>query len=93
MCKPFQILQTLLLSLLLSVQLTLTGNVNLTCNITLYDQMYKYFNKILWKQQCGFRQGLSTQHGLLAMNEKWWKYLDKDGVNKQYQQIIYYTTF
>ena len=47
----------------------------------MYDQMYEYFNKILSKQQCGFRQGFSTQHCLLAMTEKWRKYLDKDGVN------------
>ena len=47
----------------------------------MYDQMYEYFNKILSKQQCGFRQGFSTQHCLHAMNEKWQKYLDKDGVN------------
>ena len=25
----------------------------------MYDQMYEYFNKILSKQQCGFRQGFS----------------------------------
>ena len=43
--------------------------------------MYEYFNKILSKQQCGFRHGFSTQHCLRAMTEKWWKYLDKDGVN------------
>ena len=28
----------------------------------LYDQMYKYFNRILSKWQCGFRKGFSTQH-------------------------------
>ena len=47
----------------------------------MYDQMYEYFNKILLKQQCGFHQGFSTQHCLLAMTEKWRKYLDKNGVN------------
>ena len=47
----------------------------------MYDQMYEYFNKILSKQQGGFRQGFSTHHCLLAMTEKWWKYLDKDGVS------------
>ena len=44
----------------------------------MYDQMYEYF---LSKQQCGFRQGFSTQHCLLAMTEQWRKYLDKNGVN------------
>ena len=42
--------------------------------------MYEYFNKILSKQKCGFRQGFSTQRCLLAMTEKWRKYLDKDRV-------------
>ena len=34
----------------------------------LYDQMYKYFNHILSKWQCGFRKGFSTtlsQHGAI----------------------------
>ena len=47
----------------------------------MYDQIDEYFNKILSKQQCGFRQGISTQHCLLAMTEKWRKYLDKDGIS------------
>ena len=37
----------------------------------LYDQMYKYFNHIFSKQQCGFRNGFSTQLCLLVMTEKW----------------------
>ena len=37
----------------------------------LYDQMYKYFNHILSKWQCGFRKGFNTQHYLLVMTEKW----------------------
>ena len=28
----------------------------------MYDQMYKYFDQILSKYQCGFRQGYNTQH-------------------------------
>ena len=36
----------------------------------MYDQIYENFNKILSKQQGGFRQGFSTQHCLLAMTEK-----------------------
>ena len=47
----------------------------------LYDQMYKYFNHILSKWQCGFRKGFSTQHCLLVMTEKWWKCLDKGGIS------------
>ena len=48
----------------------------------LYDQMYKYFNHILSKWQCGFRKGFSTQHCLLVMTEKWRKCLDKEGVSR-----------
>ena len=47
----------------------------------LYDQMYKYFNHILSKWQCGFRKGFSTQHCLLVMTEKWRKCLDKGGIS------------
>ena len=47
----------------------------------LYDQMYKYFNHILSKWQCGFRKGFSTQHYLLVMTEKWRKCLDKGDIS------------
>ena len=47
----------------------------------LYNQMYKYFNHILSKWQCGFRKGFSTQHCLLVMTEKWRKYLDKGAIS------------
>ena len=43
--------------------------------------MYKYFNHILSKWQCGFRKGFSTQHYLLVMTEKWRKCLDKGGIS------------
>ena len=35
-----------------------------------YDQLKNYFDKILSKYQCGFRNGFSTQHCLLAMIKK-----------------------
>ena len=47
----------------------------------LYDQMYKYFNHILSKWQCGFRKGFSTQHCLLVITEKWRKCLDKGRIS------------
>ena len=47
----------------------------------LYDQIYKYFIHILPKCQCGFRKGLSTQHCLLVVTEKWRKCLDKEGIS------------
>ena len=46
----------------------------------MYDQMYKYFDQILSKYQCGFRQGYNTQHCLLMMVEKWKEALDKGGL-------------
>ena len=36
----------------------------------IFDQMYSYFNQILSKHQCGFRQGHSSQHSLLLMVKK-----------------------
>ena len=36
----------------------------------MYDQLKDRFDKLLSKYQCGFRNGFSTQHCLLAMIEK-----------------------
>ena len=47
----------------------------------LHNQMYKHFNHILSKWQCGFHQNFSTQHCLLVMTEKWRKCLDKNGIS------------
>ena len=47
----------------------------------MFDQIYSYFNQILSKHHCGFRQGHSTQHRLLLlMVEKLKKSLDNSGV-------------
>ena len=46
----------------------------------IFDQMYSYFNQILSKHQCGFRQGQSTKNNLLLMVEKLKKSLDNSGV-------------
>ena len=43
----------------------------------IYDQMYKYFDQILSKCQCSFRQGYNTQYCLPVMVEKWKESLDK----------------
>ena len=45
----------------------------------MYDQISIYFDDILSKYQCGFRKGFGTQQCLVAMTEKWRKYLDKGG--------------
>ena len=40
----------------------------------MYDQILLYIDKYLL---CDFRKGLSTQHCLIVMLEKWKKALDK----------------
>ena len=40
------------------------------------NQMYPYLNQIFSKYQCGFRKGYNAQHCLMAMIEKWRKFLD-----------------
>ena len=40
------------------------------------NQIYPYLNKIFSKYQCGFRNGFSAQHCLIAMIEKWRQSLD-----------------
>ena len=46
----------------------------------MYDEMYKYFDKILSKYLCGFQQCYNIQHCLLMMVEKWKEALDKGGL-------------
>ena len=46
----------------------------------MHDQVYNFFDQILSKYQCGFRQGYNTQHCLLVMVEKWKEALDKGGI-------------
>ena len=40
------------------------------------NQMYRYLNQIFSKYQCGFRKGYDAQHCLMAVIEKWCKFLD-----------------
>ena len=39
------------------------------------NQMYPYLNQIFSKYQCGFRKGYNAQHCLIAMIDKWRKFL------------------
>ena len=41
--------------------------------------MHPYLNQIFSKYQCGFRKGYNAQHCLMAMIEKWCKFLDIGG--------------
>ena len=36
----------------------------------IYKQLSAYFDRILSKQQCGFRKGFNVQHSLLKLLEK-----------------------
>ena len=43
------------------------------------NQMYPYLNQIFSKYQCGFKKGYNAQHCLMAMIEKWRKFIDIGG--------------
>ena len=43
----------------------------------MYDQLYDYFDDILFPNQCGFRKGYSAQHFLLFINEKFKEAIDR----------------
>ena len=45
----------------------------------MHDQLKDHFDKLLSKNQCGFRKGFSTQHCLLTIIEKLRKRLDSGG--------------
>ena len=47
----------------------------------MYDQLKGHSDKLLSKYQCGFGNGLNTQHCLLAMIEKLRKSLDSRGAS------------
>ena len=42
----------------------------------IFKQVSHFFDNILSKYQCGFSKGFNTQHCLLAMLEKWERYVD-----------------
>ena len=43
----------------------------------IYEQIYKYFDQIFFKFQCGFRKGFTTQNCLLYIIENWKESLDQ----------------
>ena len=46
----------------------------------MYNQLYEYFENILFPSQCGFRNGCSAQHCLLVMIEKF-----KEAIDRSYE--------
>ena len=45
----------------------------------IYNQMYRDFDKLFLKFQCGFRKGFNVQHCLITMIEKWHRSVDGVG--------------
>ena len=43
----------------------------------MYNQLYEYFDNILFPSQCGFQKGYSAQHCLLVMIEKLKEAIDR----------------
>ena len=43
----------------------------------MYNQLYEYFNNILFPSECGFRKGYSAQHCFLVMIKKFKEAIDR----------------
>ena len=57
--------------------ISILPNVSKIYERCMYKQMSDYLEIFFSKFQCGFRQGISAQHCLLAMIEKWKKCVDQ----------------
>ena len=55
------------------------SNVSKIYETCIYDQLQKHFDTILSKYQCGFHKGFNSQHGLIALIEKWKSSVDNGG--------------
>ena len=60
-------------------QVSILPNISKIFERCLYNQINKYFDKILSKFQCGFRKGHGAQHCLIVLVEKCRQMLDKGG--------------
>ena len=49
---------------------SILSNYFKVCEKLIYNQLYQYFENILFPSQSGFRKGYSTQHSLLVLTEK-----------------------
>ena len=57
--------------------ISILPNISKIYERCMYKQMSDYLGNFFSKFQCGFRQGISAQHCLLAMIEKWKNSVDK----------------
>ena len=55
---------------------SILSNISKVYERCIYDQICSFFDTILSKLQCGFREGFSAQTCLLVMVEKWRKSID-----------------
>ena len=62
------------------IPVSILSNISKLYEMWMYQQINEYFESLLSKIQCGFRQGLSPQHYLLIMVEKMKKNRDNKGV-------------
>ena len=57
--------------------ISILPNISKIYERCMYKQMSDYFGNLFSKFRCGFRQGISAPHCLLAMIEKWKNSVDK----------------
>ena len=57
--------------------ISILSNISKIYKRCMYKQMSDYLGNFFSKFQCRFRQGISAQHCLLAITEKWKNSLDK----------------
>ena len=56
---------------------SILSNLSKTYEKLMYNQLYEYFDNILFPSQCGFPKGYSAQHSLLVMIEKFKEAIDR----------------
>ena len=57
--------------------ISILPNISKIYERCLFKAISNYFENIFSKFQCGFKQGLTAQHCLISMIEKWKKSVDK----------------
>ena len=57
---------------------SILSNLPKICEKQTYNQLYDYFDNILFPSQCGFRKGYSPQHFLLVMIEKFKETIERE---------------
>ena len=58
--------------------LSILSNLSKIHEKLMYNQLYDYFDTLFFQYQCGFREGFSAEHCLLAMIEKFEEAIDRE---------------